>query len=50
MVRSLFRKWMGTETMRDRLKPYLQELEYRYRSNEGTARTLLSDDWKKNVT
>ena len=47
MVRSFFRKLMGAETMRDRLKPYLQKLEYLYSANEGTARKLLSDVWKK---
>ena len=47
MVFSRVRKFLGIETMRDRLKPYLQKLEYRYRSNEGTARKLLSDGWKK---
>ena len=47
MVRSLFRKWMGTETMRDRLKPFLKALESRYSSNEGTVRKMLSDGWKK---
>ena len=48
MVLSRFRKLVGTETMRDRLKPYLQKLEYRYSANEGTAGKLLSDDWKQN--
>lgn len=47
MVRSFFRKLMGAETMRDRLKPYLQKLELLYSANEGTARKLLSDVWKK---
>ena len=47
MVFSRFRKLVGRETMRDRLKPYLQVLEYRYRANEGTARKLLGDGWKK---
>ena len=47
MVRSFFRKWMGTETMRDRLKPFLKALESRYSSNEDTVRIMLSDGWKK---
>ena len=48
MVKSYF-KFFGKETMRDRLKPYLQELKsdkYSY-ANEDTVKIMLSDRWKK---